>query len=225
MERQEELIPLISGRIILEKAVEGDKEGFWRFAGVASDEETDIDGDSLTKSVLDLSYAQKRGFVNWNHSRKPEDQLGFLTKAELIEDRSSLEKKLGVSLTKSATVYVEGELYRMVPQAQAVRNIMMSVRGDYTSGLALSVDGVLAKSSDQIVKAYVRGVAITPAPAQLNTFCQLRKAIADMGGGSDKLGGMSEKEAVLWVLEKNPSWTYGAAKLFVTYVLTSRKES
>jgi len=47
----------------------------WSFSGVASDEGEDEDGDAILRKQLDISYAQQRGYVNWNHSRNPADHL------------------------------------------------------------------------------------------------------------------------------------------------------
>lgn len=37
-----------------------------KFGGVASSEDTDVDGDAILRKALDISYISKRGYVNWD---------------------------------------------------------------------------------------------------------------------------------------------------------------
>lgn len=217
-----EMRTLFDGRVIpLLKNGESEEEAGWKFAGIASDEEMDTDGDVLMKSCLDLTYAKKRGFVNWNHSRDPLDQLGYLTKCELVGEgafRDELEERFQMPLTKTASLYVEGNLYRHVKRAAAVRDILRSkdVPG-YESGLGISVDGMMAKSvKGEVVKAFVRGVALSAAPAQMNTMCQLVKTLKEMREESGKL---TKDEAIDWCLNTRPDWTKAFAERFVNYVI------
>ena len=116
---------------LLLKADEGE-EGFWNFAGIASDSSKDTDGDEILSKSLDVSYAKKRGFVNWNHSREPEDQIGFIRTIKVIQksEIKDFSKQLGRELSPSASLYVEGELYKHVQKAKAVRDIMKSAPKD-----------------------------------------------------------------------------------------------
>lgn len=172
-------VTLVSG--LLCKALSQENEDApLRFAGIASDEDMDVEGDVILRKVIDLSYAQQRGYVNWDHSREPIDQLGFLTKAVIISPKEAeeLSISLGVPLKKSASVYVEGELYRHNDKAKEVFKLLKSIP-DGAIGLGLSLDGAVArdKLSKSIVKAYVRGVAITAIPAHANTLIKLRKSL------------------------------------------------
>lgn len=227
---------------LLKTAKDEDKP--WKFAGIASDEGSDVEGDEILKKALDVSYAAERGFVNWNHSRDPEDQIGFLTRCDVITaaGREKIEETLGIQLRKSASVYVEGELYKHVDRAKSVFNIMKSTP-DGAPGLGLSLDGAMRKSADgKVLKAFVRGVAMAPAPAHPRTLSRLMKCL-DAGDSSDYpvspepfditvartlgqalavkeqvTGGMSFDDAVLWTLRQKPDWTYALASQFVTYV-------
>jgi len=246
---------LFSADFLLKAVTQDGENDFWKFAGVASDEETDVEGDGILRKALDLSYAQARGYVNWDHSREPSDQLGFLTKATLIteKNRGELETELGITLSKTATVYVEGELYKDVGKAQEVRDIMKSaVEGP---GLGLSLDGVCARDLDKggIVKAFVRGVAITPVPAQPRTLLRLKKSLqvyeslaelsqlpADLPAAiaaelavhlkksllAEEIQSSEEMDfdaATLWVLKKRPHLTYEVASKVVKYTMSQPK--
>jgi len=152
----------------------------WSFSGVASDEGEDEDGDAILRKQLDISYAQQRGYVNWNHSRNPADQIGYLTKCEIIgpDQKDQLKKDLGIDIPDSASVFVEGRLYEHVGRAQEVRNIMRSAT-DASRGPGLSLDGSVARTKGKLTKAIVRGVAFTPMPAQRRTLAVLKKSLAN----------------------------------------------
>lgn len=223
----EDLQQLATMDLIFLKGEKEEDDG-WKFAGIASDEAIDIEGDTILKNAIDLSYAQDRGFVNWNHSRAPEDQLGFLTKATLIDIKevNSLQKTFGMPLSKTASIYVEGELYKYVPKAKEVRNILKSAGATYRGGIGLSVDGVLAKSTDGKTKAMIRGVAMTPVPIQVKTLCALMKAIQSIQEKEELKvelkKGLSFEDAALFLLKKRPNWTYEFATKVVQYTMNQR---
>lgn len=197
----------------LVKSAEGE-DGSWKFAGIASDETEDADGEVILRKAIDLSYAQERGYVNWNHSKSPADQIGYLTKCVMVDEplRDELSKSLGTEVKKTATVYVEGALYPTVPRAQEVQNIMKSMPLTY-GGLGLSVEGSLAKAGKRITRAIVRGVAFTPYPAHTKTLVTLAKSIL----ASQDTAFLTDDEAVLFVLRKMPHWTYDIASRVVQY--------
>lgn len=237
---QEESVPLFTGNILLKSVKEGD---VWTFAGIASDEEADVDGDAILKKHLDLSYAKTRGYVNWDHSREPRDQIGFLTNTNLIvgDMLKSLEQKFETQLSSTASVYVEGEFYKHMPRAVEVRDMLKSASPG--RGPGLSLDGSIArdKSSGGIIKAFVRGVAFSPVPAQTRTLCALKKSLRDYSASLEEpnglpatadnllksaekqvVQGMSFDEAIVWVLKAKPHWTYDLAKKVVEYTIKRR---
>lgn len=226
----------------------------WKFAGIASDENPDVDGDEILKKSLDLTYAQKRGYVNWDHSRAPKDQLGFLTKALLLSGKEAMqlaETEMKVPIPDTASIYVEGELYPYVEQSQEVQKILKSTPEGRAFGLGLSLDGVMArdKATDDIVRAFVRGVAITPVPAQVKTLCKLKKSLRDystrengstieelrqqiskepaeqilqLAKAAGEQGLMNFDSATLWILKQRPSWTYDLASKLVRFTISQK---
>lgn len=192
----------------------------WKFAGIASDESADLEGDSLLKSMLDVSYAADRGYVNWHHSRSPEDQIGYLTKAVVLDAKNvkELRQELGLpKLEDSASIYVEGELYQHVKKAAEVRQVMMSAPPG--RGLGLSIDGVIARNAKtmEAVKAFVRGVAVTPIPAHPKTLVLLKKSLQELSRGSRQL---SMDEAILFVGKMRPYWSFDLASRFVKHAMS-----
>jgi hypothetical protein len=222
---------------------DNDEKKPWQFAGIASDESEDVLGDSILKKSLDLSYAQTRGYVNWDHSREPSHQLGFLTSIDIIsgDKLSAIRKSLGIDVPDTASVYYEGELYKHVPKAVEVQQILKSIADNpHAKGLGVSVDGVCArdKSDHSVVKAFVRGIALTPAPVHTQTLAVLRKSLLSNSAsevtqmlnrevGKDALlKSMTREEAVLFLLKRKPNWTYGFANQVVSYTLQNlAKES
>lgn len=241
---EQEPAPLFGGTLLFKSIEDGDSEDTWKFSGIASDEDSDVDGDKILKKSLDLTYANQRGYVNWDHRRDPEHQLGYLTKAVVIGKSEATElQKSYPSISETASVYVEGVLYKHLAKAQHVRDIMKSTPLGAT-GLGLSLDGSVAKDqTGGIVKAYVRGVAITPQPCQPKTLLQLRKSLVALteleGNGSladlpaaianevvsllekriPEPVGLSHDQAVLWVLRKRPKWSYELANKLVSYTM------
>ena len=228
--------------------------GPWKFAGIASDTTEDEDGDTILHKHLDLRYANSRGFVNWDHSEASEDQIGFLTKAVLVDgsNRKQFAKQLGVEIRGTASVYVEGELYQYVENAENVANLMKSAPPG--KGLGLSLQGGMARdrASNDVVKAFVRGVAITPVPAHANTLATLMKSISSANEESamdentpvselvKRIGDLetlcenlrkkvdpdpvmlTQNQAIMKVLEENPHWTYQVAERAVALAFTKK---
>ena len=210
-----------------------------KFAGIASDETPDLSPqqESILRKNLDLTYASQRGFVNWDHSRAPEDQIGYLTKAVVIPPKQveTYAALLGTELSKSASVYVEGVLYKSVDRAKKVFEIMRSVEPGQQVGLGLSLDGSAVRDAEtgSLKKAIVRGVAITPSPAHTRTFCSLRKSlcanvpeipIKELGDKNlqKSSDGLTLDEAILAVMKMRPHLSYNLAKRVVD--LTIRKK-
>lgn len=238
--------PLCGGLLL--KALETDESKPWRFNGIASDENEDVEGDSILRKALDLSYAKQRGYVNWDHKRDPEYQIGTLTKADIVPPSQVKElRKAFPQIGSGASVYVEGELYKAVPKAIEVYNIMKSLP-EGTSGLGLSLDGSIARDvkSGGIVRAYVRGVAITAQPVQPLTMLKLKKSleaynlIAETAGLPANLpaaiaaevveqlkksaseSSLSHDQAVMFVLQQRPRWSYDLASKVVSYTLAQK---
>jgi len=169
---------LVDGLVVLRKS--SSEEENWEFTGVASDTSVDVEGDEILRKALDLTYAAQRGYVNWDHFRQPEDQIGFLRSATLIPEDGveELQAETGLKLSKSSSVLVRGELYKFVPKAGQVQRILKSTPQGQI-GLGLSLDGVMARDVEDggIIKAFVRGVAVTPVPAHPKTLLQLSKSL------------------------------------------------
>lgn len=199
-----------------------------KFGGIASSEGTDEDGDAILRKHLDITYISKRGYVNWDHSRSPENQLGFITKAVIIkpDEINMYEDLLETPLTKSASLYVEGSLYKNSSKAMDVHRLLTSIPKGVDGSLGLSVEGGVLRKDGGIQMALIRGVAITPTPAQPDTLCRLMKSLSlDVSTSVESEmvieainKGLSESEAVVRVMELRPNLPLELAKKIVKYV-------
>lgn len=210
--------------------------GLWKFGGIASSEAIDAEGDVILRKVLDVSYLAKRGYVNWDHSRAPADQLGFTTRAEIIEpnDVGRYEEILDVPLEKTVSVYVEGALYQSVKKAQEVYEILKSIPSGVEGALGLSVEGAMVRNEDKsIARAVVRGCAMTPVPAHPDTLCRLVKSLSlslSNGVGQDQRTGVRKStltfnDAVVRMLEYHPTLGLARAKRLVKGIFEQLNKS
>lgn len=200
------------------------EDGPWKFAGIASDETEDVVGDALLKSILDISYAQKRGYVNWDHQQDPASLLGYLTSIKIIdgpEEIETLQKSFGRDISPTASVYVEGELYKTVKKAQDIYPILQAAPANHP-GLGISLEGGIRryKDSGKPAVAIVRGIAFSHMPTHTETLVTLRKSLTEQIEQPLQKGeGMSFDQAVLWVLQKRPNWTGQIASDFVKHTI------
>jgi hypothetical protein len=214
-------------QLSLLKNVESEGRSY-RFCGVASDESPDMSSynDEILRKSLDLTYAQRRGFVNWDHSREPQDQLGFLTRAEVIplEKIAEYEERVGRTLNPTASVYVEGNLYKNVKKVEHVLDILSSVDAGGEGSLGLSLDGASLRDRDthKLLKAIVRGVAITPSPAHVKTFCSLKKSLEAVSDGGI-IDGLTFDAAVIRIMEMRPHISLKLAKNIVRWIVQKKQ--
>jgi hypothetical protein len=151
------------------------KGALWR--GIASSNLRDEEGDVITADQLDISYLEARkGALNWEHGREVEDVLGHITSAIVIKtpiDRMHLENRTGMRIPESATLYLEGEF----AETAKAKEVVALIRGG-NKAIGLSVDGALHrdKATGKPVRAFVRGVALTTAPANTGTYVELKKS-------------------------------------------------
>lgn len=205
-----------------------------RFGGVASCESIDVEGEALLRKHLDITYLQQRGYVNWDHSRAITDQIGFITKALIIPAGGSgqYEDILKTSLSKSASLYVEGQLYAHSKHAQEVSNLLKSIPEGAPGALGMSVEGskVVDKETGLLKKAIVRGVAITPAPIHPETCARILKSLGlDVNRSVERVelskaipSGLSFEQAVVRVMERNPKIRLPLAKQIVHFIIAKR---
>lgn len=147
----------------LEKAADGS----YRVKGLASTEKTDLQGERIIQKGIDLTpIDKKKGILNWDHQKGPENTIGIL------DGYQRTEKGL----------YIEGRLFKNHTKAQAVREIMESLGENDRGRIGLSVEGqILERDSVNpliIKKCRINAVAVTMNPVNTDTFADFVKSMS-----------------------------------------------
>lgn len=142
------------------------KDGEWRVRGLASTTSIDQQGEILLQTGMDLTpINKKKGFINFDHQKGPENNIGILD---------------GYSKTPQG-LYLEGRLFKKHTRAKAVKEILDSL-GDKDRGrMGMSVEGAIIKRSGKnnkvVEKCVIRGVALTMNPVNTDTYVDLVKSL------------------------------------------------
>jgi hypothetical protein len=144
--------------------------------GIASTEAEDQQGEVVLQEKMDCSYLIEKGYLNWNHSHAPEDQIG--KPLEVIKMEGGPETPNNRPCTFFRALLLEG-----VPRADAVWNLAKSLENTHGVGnnrsLGFSVEGgVRVRQGNILVETVVRHMAAThePVNAQAVARCVLAKS-------------------------------------------------
>lgn len=146
----------------LEKA----DDGSYRIRGLATTENVDQQGETLIQKGVDLTpIDKKRGVLNWDHGKGPENTIGFLDGYNR-SDRG---------------IFIEGRLFKNHTKAKAVREIMESLGEGDKGRMGLSVEGRVLerdkKNPKIIKKCEITAVALTMNPVNSDTYADLVKSL------------------------------------------------
>lgn len=172
----------------LEKA----KDGSWKVRGLASTQGIDQQGETIIQKGIDLTpIDQKRGVLNWDHKKGPENTIGTLD---------------GYNFGDNG-LYIEGNLFKNHDRAKAVKQIMDSL-GDSDQGrMGLSVEGQILErdpSNPKIIKkCKISAVALTMNPVNSMTYAGLVKSMnaVDFDATEENIVEESEDEKLFSVSE------------------------
>lgn len=144
--------------------------------GIASTEEKDQQGEIVMQDKMDCSYLLEKGYLNWNHSHSPEDQIG--KPLEVIKMEGGPTTPGNRPATFFRALLLEG-----VPRAEAVwtlANSLANVQGIGSDrSLGFSVEGgVRVRQGHLLVETVVRHMAAThePVNAQSIARCVMAKS-------------------------------------------------
>lgn len=140
--------------------------GDWRIRGLASTEDVDLQGEVVRQHSLDITPLKEgRGILNYDHSNKPEDILGVIDDADIKEDG----------------LHIDGYLFKNSKNAQAVYNILTSLKDKDKSRVGLSIEGKIYNRGGPggkiINAARIDKVAVTLDPVNPNTYAHLVKSL------------------------------------------------
>lgn len=152
--------------------IKGEKEGEeqWKIRGIASTDDSDLQGESIDQEGLDISLLKAgRGLFNFDHQRGPENVVGQIEDAEFVMHEG---KK---------ALHVEGYLFKEQPKAQAFRNILKSLKKGSGPRVHMSIEGKILQrdytDNKKIKKARIDKVALTLDPVNPYTFAELCKSL------------------------------------------------
>lgn len=134
--------------------------------GICSTSDRDKDDQTLQPIGFNVKPLIKSGFINWNHTAK-KDPNGII--GEPVE----------VSFNPNGEMFVKAMLYD-IPKARAVYNLAKTLSRSKTGRqLGWSIEGIPTEvdplDPNNILKADITGIAITPSPKNPSTFLQICK--------------------------------------------------
>jgi hypothetical protein len=144
----------------------GSTDGEWKVKGLASTGHSDQQGETIMQKGIDLSpIDKKKGVLNWDHGKSPEDTIGILDGYQQGENG----------------LYIEGRLFKNHSKAKAVKEIMDSLGEGDRGRMGLSVEGQILErdtSNPKIIrKCRINAVALTMNPVNSNTYADLVKSM------------------------------------------------
>ena len=158
--------------IILPAELEKSADGEWKVRGLASSASRDQQGEVILQNGMDLSpIDQKRGVLNWDHQKGPENTVGILD---------------GYKKTDRG-LYIEGRLFKNHGKAKAIHEIMSSLSKSDVGRMGLSVEGKIlergGKDGKVIKKCVISAVALTMNPVNQDSHVDLVKSMT----GADEM--------------------------------------
>lgn len=153
-------------KFIIPADLEKSEDGEWKIKGLASTGGMDQQGETILQKGIDLTPIDKRkGILNFDHQKGPENTIGLLDGYKRTEDG----------------LYVEGRLFKNHSRAKAVYEIMSSLNKSDRGRVGLSVEGKILKRNDQnpkiIEKCQINAVAVTMNPVNSATYADLIKSM------------------------------------------------
>lgn len=153
-------------RFVMPADLEKAADGSYKVSGLASTERVDQQGEVIIQKGLDLTpIDKKRGVLNWDHQRGPENTIGILD---------------GYQRTAKG-LHIEGRLFKNHTKAKAVREIMESLAEGDRGRIGLSVEGKILERDPAnptiIRKCRISAVALTMNPVNTDTFADIVKSM------------------------------------------------
>ncbi len=157
------------------KATGADKTGKRWIQGIASTGAKDLQGEIVAQDGIDFSYFMKHGYFNNDHKPGFENKVGQPTECRL---------------TKNG-LFVKGFLFE---ENQVADSIWGMIKTLDTSGanrrVGFSIQGkVQRRAGSNIKKCWIQDIAITPAPVNHTTWCEMAKSLSaqdwDLSKGSE----------------------------------------
>lgn len=155
-----------------------DKSGKRWIQGIASTGAKDLQGEVVAQDGIDFAYFMKHGYFNNDHKPGFENKVGQPTECRV---------------TKNG-LFVKGFLFQENPVSDSIWGMLKTLD---SSGAArrvgFSIQGkVQRRAGSAIKKCWIQDIAITPAPVNHTTWCEMAKSLSAQDwnlskGGADPL--------------------------------------
>lgn len=153
-----------------EELIKGERKRLIR--GIASTESKDRHGEEMLLSGMEFSRYLEKGYLNWDHMKGPQYTLGVPVEARIVSDASTLSKN-----HSGPAFYHLCELHDSEP-GRAAWDLMKAVEHDPKRALGFSVEGAILETlGSKLIKTRVDDVALTPQPANTETFAEFAKSL------------------------------------------------
>lgn len=147
----------------MDLVVKSDKEGRRIIQGIASTDDTDLQGEVVIQKGIDYSYFMRHGFLNDDHKEGPEHKVG-----EPLECRIT-----------PAGFWIKAMLYKGKERADFWwEHITALKNNDSSRKVGFSIQGkVLRREGKTIHKCWLQDVAITASPVNTSTWAEISKSL------------------------------------------------
>ena len=171
-------VPLVFSKAFVGQytAKNGDIKSGRIIEGIASTEDKDQQGEVVIQDKMDCSYLLEKGYLNWNHSHAPEDQIG--KPLEVIKLPGGPNTPNGLPAT-----FFRALLFESMPRSEAVWGLSKALEDSSGIGedrfLGFSVEGgVRVRQGSVLAETIVRHMAAThePVNAQAVARCVMAKS-------------------------------------------------
>ena len=175
-------------------ATGADKSGKRWIQGIASTNVKDLQGEIVDQQGIDFSYFLKHGYFNNDHKPGFENKVGQPTECRV---------------TKNG-LWVKGYLFEGNKISDDIWNMMNTL--DKTGSnrrVGFSIQGkVQRRSGSNINQCWIQDIAITPAPVNHTTWCEIAKSLSAQKWEFNKSDNQDneddQKEKALAVGDKHP---------------------
>lgn len=146
------------------KANGADATGKRWIQGIASTSAKDLQGEIVAQDGIDFNYFLKHGYLNDDHKPGFENKVGQPTEAKL---------------TKQG-LWVKGFLFEKHKTADAIWDLINSLEvSGANRRVGFSIQGKVQRRAGNVIKkCWIQDIAITPAPVNATTWCEMAKSLS-----------------------------------------------
>jgi hypothetical protein len=136
--------------------------------GIASSESKDQQGEVIIQAGIDFRPLLEKGFINWNHSHAPKDQIGQPLEAVVLNQGP----------TDVPALFLRGFLYEDHRGADEAWELLVAMDKARQAGhgrrqMGWSVEGgVVLRDGKTLARSVVRHMALTHEPVNTDTYAK-----------------------------------------------------